>query len=65
VYLKTQIAGEERAHVMTVKARKKIEKTYKKKKYVFYEYQLADSANQLYREGEWIPEKELESADGS
>lgn len=50
---------------MTVKARKKIEKTYKKKKYVSYEYQLADSANQLYREGEWIPEKELESADGS
>ena len=50
---------------MTVKARKKIEKTYKKKKYVFYEYQLADSANQLYREGAWIPEKELESADGS
>jgi hypothetical protein len=65
VYLKTQAAGGERAHVMTVKARRKIEKTYKKKKYVSYEYQLADSADQLYEKGEWIQEKELESADGS
>jgi hypothetical protein len=65
VYLKTQTASRERAHVMTVKARRKIEKTYKKKKYVSYVYQLEDSASQLYEKGEWIPEKELESADGS
>lgn len=50
---------------MTVKARRKIEKTYQKKKYVSYEYQLEDSANLLYEKGEWIQERELESADGS
>jgi hypothetical protein len=57
--------GEERAHVMTVKARRKIVKTYNKKKFVSYEYKIADSANQLYEKGEWILEKQLESADGS
>ena len=63
--MKTQTASGERAHVMTVKARRKIEKTYQKKKYVSYEYQLEDSANLLYEKGEWIQERELESADGS
>jgi hypothetical protein len=65
VYLKTQTAGGERAHVMTVKARRKIAKIYKKTTYISYEYQLEDSANQLYEKGAWIPEKQLESCDGS
>ena len=65
VFFKTQTAGGERAHVMTVRTRRKIEKTYKKTIYVSYEYQLEDSANQSYEKGAWIPERQLESSDGS
>lgn len=65
VFFKTQMAGGERAHVMTVKARRAVEKKFKKKTYISYEYQLEDSANQVYEGGKWIQEKQLESADGS
>jgi len=65
VFFKTHTASGGRAHVMTVKARRKIAKTYKRTTYVSYEYQLEDTANQLYEKGAWIPEKQLESCDGS
>lgn len=49
---------------MTVRARRKIETTVKKKVFVSYEYQLEDTANQLYEKGAWVKESKLESCNG-
>lgn len=61
VWLKVKIDNGEKACTMTVRERREIGKEPK----VSYEYKLEDSSYELYENGRWIAEAELESSNGT
>jgi hypothetical protein len=60
VWFITESEEEKRAHVMKVRAIKKVERLYEGRKHVSYQYQLEDSNGILYEKGKWVAETHLE-----